>query len=58
MTTNEKTTHTHPDHDDNCPKCGQKMKRVSFRTGSIEKPKEESLSCQRCGVRTALPDQN
>lgn len=50
-------THTHQ-NGNNCPSCGKKMQRVSFRTGSVDKPKEESLTCQRCGVRTALPNQN
>ena len=54
----EKEKQTPPQENDCCPNCGQKMKRVSFRTGSVDKPKEESLTCQRCGIRTALPDQN
>ena len=56
MAENTEKSHTHQEN--NCPKCGQKMKRMSFRTGSVEKPKEESLTCQRCGIRTALPDQS
>ena len=44
-------------HDkDDCPNCGKKMTQASFRTGSVSKPKEESLACQKCGTRVAVSD--
>ena len=36
-----------------CGSCGRPLKRMSFRTGSMDKPQEDSLVCSHCGTRIA-----
>lgn len=48
----ESTQKIQKDDDATCPKCGSKMTKSTFRTGSVDHPPQPTHSCVRCGTRT------